>query len=714
MAQTTVKLLIDSERNSITFSKNFRIFSTQDPVPGITEFTEFVEDVIYSTSSSIDLNNLTRSFRYSRNKLDWSLWYEIEPGNIGDAANIFLSKDECYYFEVKYEYDDGTYTELDSTIQISEIKLRFKQVSTTPNTFTPITMCSDEKCTSIIANRDPSFRPYEVDSAIGMYRELSFFTNQLYGHQVVYFRTLPEGDSGDYIFKEWTLYKNVDRQCIKVAVPKNAFPSNMPKYAEFGLDFQVPFEVHVDHRYFQSIFGCNSEPRKRDFLYFPLLNRMFEIQGSYLHRGFMMAPTFWKIQLKKYNPNIDMLLKDESRTFLDNVIMSSEDLFSGEVEKDIQDATMPTQYSTISRTFDPSRRSLHPDVSLKPLKFTFNFASLIDNYYDLSNIPLSTLSYELTAGSPILSTSMTLENLPSLEENSIATNNVVLAYQGSGLYAAWRNNAVLTNDQNYKSTSTRFVRVRGPFDTIPDSIGQSESGRYIRIEAYRDLSFKDQRDILVDTVGATDFVRFKSKETAIVYNANPKFNTSDSQNLSFTCLFNVPQRNSTLSFIDGFDNDSQEGIKITGSFVKYFSSEPEGDLSLTVQVNSQIKSYTIANFKSGDWHALVISVSNEFKQIGAYVYEIVKDPSDEHNYNDFKPILNSIASLTEASFDLTQQYRLPSSDILITNLRVFNTMIKDEQHDFILSQQFIKDESMLLLIDNCRPQINLPYIAKNR
>ena len=41
-------------------------------------------------------------------------------------------------------------------------------------------------------------------------------------------------------------------------------------------------------------------------------------------------------------------------------------------------------------------------------------------------------------------------------------------------------------------------------------------------------------------------------------------------------------------------------------------------------------------------------------------------------------------------------------------------MIKKEDHDFILSQQYIKDESKLLIIDNCKPQVNLPYIAKNR
>jgi hypothetical protein len=714
MAKTTVKLLIDPQNNSLTFSKNFRIFSTCEPVTGIIEFTDFIEDLIISTPNTLDLNNLSRKFRYSRNRLDWSLWYDVEPGDLGDAAGIFLDAHDEFYFEVKYEYDDGTSNELSTPIEINEIKLRFTQASPVANTYTPQMLCSDEKCTSIIQNRDPSFRPYNVDSAIGMFQELSFFTNQLYGHQVVYFRTLPESDSGDYVFKEWTLYKNIDRKCIKVMVKDNAFPDNVPKFTEFGIDFQLPFEVEIDHKYFQSIFGVNSEPRKRDFLYFPLLNRMFEIQGSYLHRGFMMAPTFWKIHLKKYNPNIDMLLTDDTRTFLDNVITNAEQLFGEEVKKDIKDGTMPAQYQKITTTFDSSRKSLHPDIIQRPLKYTYNFAPLIENYYDLSGILPTDLLVNLTNDSPVLSTTQQVFNLASLDKVPAPLNNVILAYQNSELYVSWKNGGIITNDKNSLGVSTRYIRVRGPFDSIANHIGSNDEGRYIRIEAYRDISLTDQRNIQVDSSGPVPTAQFKVRDTAVIYNAQPKFNADTDKNLSFTCLFNVPSTSDTLSFIDGYDDETSSGIRVTGTFSRYTSTLPEGDFVLRVTVNSTVKSYTINNFISDTWHAMVVSMSNEFLQVGAYVYRIKEDPSDIINHNDFIRVLSNISSFTQHTFDLTQNYTLPSSKLLITNIRVFNTMLREEEHDFILSQQFLKDESMLVLIDNCRPQTNLPYIAKNR
>ena len=441
---------------------------------------------------------------------------------------------------------------------------------------------------------------------------------------------------------------------------------------------------------------------------------MFEIQGSYLHKGFMMAPTFWKIQLKKYNPNIDMLLTDDSRSFLDNVILSAEQLFSEEVESDIKDATMPAQYSKITTTFDSSRKAIHPDITLRPLKYTFNFAPLIENYYDLSNIQTVDYVAELTSDSPAVSTTQQVYNLPSLDKTPAPLNDVILAYQGSEIYQLWKNGAIVNHDKNVKNAGIRYCRVRGPFDTIPNHIGTSDSGRYVRIEGYRNVSLTDQRDLLVDQTGPLATVSFKLRESAIVYNAIPRFNVTDAKNLSFTCLFNVPSTADSVHFINGYDDESQTGIRVSASFNRYSSSLPEGDFIINVEVNAQVKTYTINNFVSSAWHAMVISISNEFLQCGAYVYSIKEDPSDLINHDGFVRLLASTSSFSQETFELDQKYYLPNSTLWITNLRLFNTMIREEDHDFILSQQFLKDESMLIMIDNCRPQINLPYIAKNR
>tara|TARA_Y100000389_G_C17468472_1_gene527992 strand:- start:1402 stop:3558 length:2157 start_codon:yes stop_codon:yes gene_type:complete len=718
MAKTTLKLLIDPEKNSITYSKNYRIYSTVDPVSGITGFTDLVEDVIIGTSGTVDISNMNRSFRYSRTTLDWSLWYPITPVDLGEADDIQLEDDTNFYFEVKYEYDDGTINELDASLEINEIKLRFSQAdpSLSANTFAPSLQCSDEKCTSIVVNTDPGFKPYEVDSAVGMYKELSFYTNKMFGHEVVYFRTIPEGDSGDYVFKEWTLYKNVDRKCIKALVPKNTFPSNDPQMGQFGLDFTLPFEIHMDNSYFQSIFGNTAKPRHRDFLYFPLINRMYEVQGAYLHRAIMMTPSYWKISLKKYNPNIDMLLTDDSRHFLDNVVQSSEQLFGDEISDDIKDGTMPEQYKTISARFDSSRNSIHPDLRVRALKYHYNHAKLIENYYDLGAISTVEETAILTNDSVATSTSINLLTLPSINNNVQKSYASVLAYQDSGLFKSWKNNALITTDKNIKGVDSNFIRVRGPFDTIPNHDGQSDSGRYIRIESYDNLSFNKQRNILTDVdASANPIVSFKVRESAIVYNAEPVFNTTSYCNLSYTALFNLNIGSDVVQFINGYDNATNKGIKVSAQFVKYTGNVLDGDLTITVTINTTDKTYLIPNFISGNWYGIIVSLSNEFNQCGVYLYSITEDVADIVNHNDFVSVYENESALTTSEFELTgSKYYIPSSNMWISNVRLFNTMIKKEDHEFILSQQYIKDESKLLIIDNCKPQVNLPYIAKNR
>lgn len=717
----TIKIIPEAGSNNLTFSKNFRIFSIPDPIQGITSIVDILEDIETVSPDALDLTYLKRYFRYSTNNIDWSLWYgftptSLDPAGLDNITDIELDPDTHVYIQIKYEYDDGTFEELVSPLLINEIKIRAALNDPgLPSVITPPVTCSDEKCPALIFEREAAFRPYQVDSAIGIYKELSFHTNKIFGHEVVYFRTVPESDSGDYIFKEWTLYKNVDRKCIKILVPDNNFPDNKPKFSEFGIDFEVPFEVHIDHRYFQSIFGTESEPRKRDFLYFPLINRMFEIQGSYLHRSFMMEPSYWKIQLYKFNPNIDMLMKDADRQYMDNIITSAEELFAEEVKDDIEDATMPEQYETISKKYDITRGSIHPDLKIKNIKFNFNYAPLMENYYDLSGIEASTNNYFLTSDSPLLSTSQELVSDNGTVDDK-KTFNVVRAYQNSDIFTTWQNNALMTNDKNVLGINVKYLRVRGPFDTIPDHIGQSESGRYLQLEAYKDLSFKTQRDIMTGTVDGKDAVTLKLRETSIVYNRKPEFGLAGTSidNLSYTCLFNVPSDSEIVSLIKGYDNESESGIYIYAQFNKYFGSSDEGDLILNVKLNTIEKTYTITNFKSNSWYGAVISVSNEFKQIGIYLYDIIEDVSDISNHSDFKKVFENISSMTPQTFNIEQPYNIPTSKLKIANVRLFRTMIKEEQHDFILSQQFIKDESMLLLIDNCRPQIKVPFITRNR
>lgn len=690
MQVVAYKIITDQSKNSISFSKNYRIFSTGEPVQKAVEITGFDEDLTLGSANS---GYIIRKLRYSNDRANWSLWYNFTPDDLTNLTDLEFGQ-KSVFFEVKYEYDDSTYEALSTELKINEVKIRVKSAQPQADLFTPSVFCSDERCPAIIAERESTFRPYEVGTATGIAKELSLQTNKIFGHEVVYFKTEPDRDGADFIFKEWTLFKTTERKCIKIMVPDNKFPDNKPNFTEFGVDFEVPFEIHIDHSYFQMIFGKGSQPRKRDYLFFPLVNRMYEIQGSYLYRGFMMEPIYWKIQLTKFHPNIDMLMKAADRTFLDNIITSSEELFGAEAKVQTTDALDKQQFSTISTRFDESRRTIHPDIKNKILDITFNYAPLIEYYYDLSAINHKINSYTLVSNA-----------LPTTQEFS--PDNEIYAYEDSEIFKTWRQNQLVTGDINVADLNANKARIKmnGPKDSF------GAKGKYVIVEGYKTLGFKtgEKRPILETTTGS-GIVNFKQAENAIVYKKSAS--TVETPNMTFAALINFNRGSQDVTIFRGYDDYDQKGL-IIQAIVQDLSGTP--NLSIKITINSQEYTYSAGNIEYFRWYPLIIPISSEFGQFEINLYQLRQDPANIKNFNKLETVYQSNVIKPGAfSFETTATWCVPSANYLIANIRLFNTMIQSEDHEFVVSQLFIRDESTLSIIDNARPRLNVPFIAINR
>ena len=572
MQVVAYKIITDQSKNSISFSKNYRIFSTGEPLEKAVEITGFDEDL---TLGSADPANIVRKLRWSNDRANWSLWYSFSPSDLTELTALAFEQ-KSVFFEVKYEYDDSTYDELTTELKINEIKIRVKSAKVQADLFTPTAYCSDERCPAIIAEREASFKPYEIGTATGIAKELSLQTNKLFGHEVVYFKTEPDRDGADFIFKEWTLFKTTERKCIKIMVPENKFPDNKPNFTEFGVDFEVPFEIHVDHTYFQMMFGKGSQPRKRDYLFFPLINRMYEIQGSYLYRGFMMEPIYWKIQLTKFHPNIDMLMKAGDRTFLDNIITTSEQLFGAEAKVQTKDALDKQQFSTISSKFDESRRTIHPDIKNKILDITFNYAPLIEYYYDLSAINHKITSYTLVSGST-----------PKTQE--LSPDDEIFAYEDSDIFKTWRQNELITGDINVSDLNANKARIRmdGPKDSF------SAKGKYVVVKGYKTLGFVEaERRPILETTAGSSVVNFKQAENAVVY--KKPASTVETPNMTFAALINFNRGSQDVTIFRGYDDYDQKGL-IIQAIIQDLSGTPS--LSLKITINSQEYTYSVGTIE---------------------------------------------------------------------------------------------------------------------
>ena len=690
MQVVTYKIIPDLDKNSIAYSKNYRIFSAGDPVPGAVKIVGFTEDLTLNGANDTYIN---RKFRYSTDRGNWSLWYSFSPNDISEIDVLEFNESQLF-IEVKYEYDDTTYDAIVDPLLINSAKFKIQSTKADETLYTPAVSCSPERCPALVAEREASFKPYEVGSAIGISKELSLQTNKLFGHEVVYFKTEPDRDGGDFIFKEWTLFKTTDRKCVKVVVPNNIFPDNKPNFTDFGVDFEIPFEIHIDHIYFQSIFGPNSQPRKRDYLYMPLTNRMYEIQGSYLFRGFMMEPIYWKIQLTKFHPNIDMLMKADDRKFLDNIIMTSDELFGAPAEVQKKDALNKQQLKTISNKFDETRRSLHPDLNNKILDYTFNYAPLIEYYYDMSGVKPIIVSY------PIVSNGTTYDQ--DLSPNSPYT---VFAYENSEIYKNWIARQLNTGDSNINSAGKLLpVKMNGPKDSYNPA-----TGKYITVEGYKNLSFNsnERRDI---TAYSSGVLQFKQSENAVVYKAVAS--TVNTPNITFSSIVKFNKGSQTIKILDGFDNFQEKGLVITCNLVDI--DGVTATATIYININNTIYPFTVGTLAYDTWYSLVIPVSAQYGQLAVNIYSFGQDPANIKNSNRLISVYSSSSNIGQFSFETTENWTLPAANYSIANIRLFNTMVQAEDHEFIISQLFIRDESMLEIIDNARPRLNVPFIAINR
>lgn len=690
MQVVTYKVIPEPPKNTISYSKNYRIFSTGEPVPGALNLVGFDEDLELGTANPA---NIIRKMRYSSDRGNWSLWYSFTPTDLSELTVLDFGNAPVF-LEVKYEYDDTTYEPITAPLSIGSIKFRLNSTHIDQDLFTPTVYCSNERCPAIVAEREASFKPYEVGTAIGIAKELSLQTNKLFGHEVVYFKTEPDRAGGDFIFKEWTLFKTTDRKCVKVVVPNNTFPDNKPNFTEFGVDFEIPFEIHIDHIYFQSIFGPDTQPRKRDYMYFPLTNRMYEIQGSYLYRGFMMEPLYWKVQLTKFSPNIDMLMKTEDRKFLDNIIMSSDELFGAQAEEQKKDALDKKQYKTISHKFDETRRSIHADLKNKILDYTFNYAPLIEYYYDMSGVKPKIVNYQ------VMSNGTTTD-----QELTPSQPYTVYAYQDSEIYKAWSARQLNTGDSSINSTGKLIpVKMNGPKDSYNPA-----TGKYVAVEGYKSLALNPS-----ERLGLTEYsagvLQFKQSENAVVYKAVAS--TANTPNMTFSALVKFNKGSQTLKLIDGFDNYQEKGMTITCGLVDIDGLTATA--TVHVNINGTNYSFTIGTLIYDKWYSVIIPVSAKYGQMEVNFYSFGQDPANVKNFNRLIREYSGSAKPGQFSFETKENWTLPSANYSIANIRLFNTMVQQEDHEFIVSQLFVRDESLLEIIDNCRPRLNVPFISINK
>lgn len=432
---------------------------------------------------------------------------------------------------------------------------------------------------------DDIFKPYSLNKPDNVYKQVNMMVNDIFGHQTRYYRTEPDQRTKDVILMEYSLYNVVAEGLINILVPGNTMPTREFNYNIFGMEFD-DFEVHIVDEHFKNIFGYKSSPHAKDYLFFPLINRVYEIVSVSLADEFNMNTTYWKVMLRKYE-NHSATIKNTEDEKLTDLIIGIDDIFGEEIQNEFEKVTKPQQYRTVNKKYADGVR-IFTNKNIKIIDETINnrWTMVSRNCYDLTELN--------------------------------------------------------TND---------------------DAVVYSAPANLIASDSLAFTSWFKPKFPITDT---TDY-----------YLINGSY-----VNTGFDVILN--------SF----------NIKININGIQY--TQPHGIL-----------------LDQQSWYSIIVNINNEFGELSVYIYKLYR----QDNYttpqaadNSLQLMLKWVTPISQLAVWTTDDsmYRLVGTKFLLTNIRIFNRIIEEEQHSNVLNQYVVRDSDKIIVTDNAIPSSSLVKLKNAR
>jgi len=192
---------------------------------------------------------------------------------------------------------------------------------------------------------------------------------EMYGLTFIYFKT--ETTEVNHTLSTSVNKKVVNIKKLHINIPGNVLPEDRDNYTDWDFQLQDDFVIHIVKEKFEQAFGVNTIPSEKDYLYFPILNKLFRINTQpQPKKGFMGKIGWWEAYLAKFEDDetvgmdadlkasmsgIDEfgealdLFEDELSVVLDEIdTYKTDTIFSAEKisERTIEEKKLPTQNFT--------------------------------------------------------------------------------------------------------------------------------------------------------------------------------------------------------------------------------------------------------------------------------------------------------------------------------------------------------------------------------
>ena len=209
-----------------------------------------------------------------------------------------------------------------------------------PTTDYTTQLSSDFELTNCENQSGNIFNPYaNLDNAVNLQSQLTETISCMFGIPIYYFKLKSDAGSKDITFKEYALM-NVDQvKQIKLLITDGQMPSSKPEFADFGLDYQTDWETEISKATFATAFGNTAQPMEGDFIYIPMMKRMWMVSGAYEEKNgsLMWNATTFRVMLVKYQEKGSVDLKD-TESFVNTLVKNKYDDLFGEDERGTNDS----------------------------------------------------------------------------------------------------------------------------------------------------------------------------------------------------------------------------------------------------------------------------------------------------------------------------------------------------------------------------------------
>ena len=245
------------------------------------------------------------------------------------------------------------------------------------------------------------FNPYVgLDCALQLQSQLANSIICMLGIPVYYFRVLPQHETADYTFKEYVMHNVISVKQIKMMIPDGTMPSSKPQFSDLDFDWEVDWEVELGKAQFAAAFGDEAFPKQRDFIYVPMMKRMWEVNSAYdeKNEGLMWQSTTWKLGLIKWNEKTNVE-QGEFEDLIDNLVVNTNDNVFAELEANEQ-----RRESAVEQTDAPRYVANNIDnVFLEDFirhKFTKSTIRVIDKQYNHGSLVVAKNMYQFLQPRP--------------------------------------------------------------------------------------------------------------------------------------------------------------------------------------------------------------------------------------------------------------------------------------------------------------------------